>query len=154
MLIGGKRLTEGALARGFFVTPTVFDQCRDDMAIVREEIFGPVMMVLDFDDEEEAIGRANDTHFGLSAGVFTQDLNRAHRVIGRLQAGSCWINHYNMDGFLREVRISLRYQKGGLHDLKWSYIVADIHNLGFRKNAQDHAFHYAGIVVSKAEISG
>ena len=96
MLIGGKRLTEGALGRGFFVTPTVFDQCRDDMAIVREEIFGPVMMVLDFDDEEEAIGRANDTHFGLSAGVFTQDLNRAHRVIGQLQAGSCWINHYNI----------------------------------------------------------
>ncbi|MFN5010461.1 MAG: betaine-aldehyde dehydrogenase [Gammaproteobacteria bacterium] len=96
LLIGGKRLTEGALARGFFVTPTVFDQCRDDMAIVREEIFGPVMMVLDFDDEEEAIERANATHFGLSAGVFTQDLNRAHRVIGRLQAGSCWINHYNI----------------------------------------------------------
>ena len=96
MLIGGKRLTEGALARGFFVTPTVFDQCRDDMAIVREEIFGPVMMVLDFDDEEEAVERANATHFGLSAGVFTQDLNRAHRVIGHLQAGSCWINHYNI----------------------------------------------------------
>ncbi len=96
MLIGGKRLTEGALGRGFFVTPTVFDQCRDDMAIVREEIFGPVMMVLDFDDEEEAIERANATHFGLSAGVFTQDVNRAHRVIGRLQAGSCWINHYNI----------------------------------------------------------
>ena len=96
LLIGGKRLTDGALGRGFFVTPTVFDGCHDDMAIVREEIFGPVMMVLDFDDEEEAIRRANATHFGLSAGVFTQDLNRAHRVIGRLQAGSCWINHYNI----------------------------------------------------------
>ena len=96
VLIGGKRLTDGALGRGFFVTPTVFDGCHDDMAIVREEIFGPVMMVLDFDDEEEAIRRANATHFGLSAGVFTQDLNRAHRVIGRLQAGSCWINHYNI----------------------------------------------------------
>jgi betaine-aldehyde dehydrogenase len=94
LLIGGKRLTEGALGRGFFVTPTVFDQCHDDMAIVREEIFGPMMMVLDFDDEDEAVERANATHFGLSAGVFTQDLNRAHRVIGRLQAGSCWINHY------------------------------------------------------------
>jgi betaine-aldehyde dehydrogenase len=96
VLIGGKRLTDGALGRGFFVTPTVFDGCHDDMAIVREEIFGPVMMVLDFDEEEEAIRRANATHFGLSAGVFTQDLNRAHRVIGRLQAGSCWINHYNI----------------------------------------------------------
>jgi betaine-aldehyde dehydrogenase len=66
------------------------------MSIVREEIFGPVMMVLEFDDEEEAIRRANATQFGLSAGVFTQDLNRAHRVIEKLQAGSCWINHYNI----------------------------------------------------------
>jgi betaine-aldehyde dehydrogenase len=96
LLIGGKRVTEGALERGFYVTPTVFDQCDDDMSIVREEIFGPVMMVLEFDDEEEAIRRANATQFGLSAGVFTQDLNRAHRVIEKLQAGSCWINHYNI----------------------------------------------------------
>jgi len=96
VLIGGKRLTEGSLGKGFFVTPTVFEGCRDDMSIVREEIFGPVMMVLDFDDEEEAIERANATEFGLSAGVFTQDLNRAHRVIAKLQAGSCWINHYNI----------------------------------------------------------
>jgi len=96
LLIGGKRVTDGALERGFYVTPTVFDQCHDDMSIVREEIFGPVMMVLEFDDEEEAIRRANATQFGLSAGVFTQDLNRAHRVIEKLQAGSCWINHYNI----------------------------------------------------------
>ena len=96
MLIGGKRLTDGILSRGFYVTPTVFDQCRDDMSIVREEIFGPVMTVLEFDDEEEAIERANATHFGLAAGVFTQDINRAHRVIGKLQAGSCWINHFNI----------------------------------------------------------
>jgi len=95
-LIGGKRLTAGTLGKGFFVTPTVFDGCRDDMSIVREEIFGPVMTVLDFDDEEDAIERANTTEFGLSAGVFTQDLNRAHRVIAKLQAGSCWINHYNI----------------------------------------------------------
>ena len=96
LLIGGKRVTDGALERGFYVTPTVFDQCHDDMSIVREEIFGPVMMVLEFDDEEEAIRRANATQFGLSAGVFTQDLNRAHRVIEKLQAGTCWINHYNI----------------------------------------------------------
>ncbi len=96
LLIGGNRVTDGALERGFYVTPTVFDQCHDDMSIVREEIFGPVMMVLEFDDEEEAIRRANATQFGLSAGVFTQDLNRAHRVIEKLQAGSCWINHYNI----------------------------------------------------------
>jgi betaine-aldehyde dehydrogenase len=93
---GGKRVTTGALARGFFVAPTVFDACRDDMCIVREEIFGPVMSVLEFEDEEEVIERANATQFGLAAGVFTNDLTRAHRVIARLQAGTCWINHYNV----------------------------------------------------------
>jgi len=93
---GGKRVTTGELAKGFFVAPTVFDGCRDDMCIVREEIFGPVMSVLDFEHEEEVIERANATPFGLAAGVFTNDLTRAHRVIGRLQAGTCWINHYNV----------------------------------------------------------
>jgi betaine-aldehyde dehydrogenase len=95
-VIGGERVTEGALAKGFFVAPTVFDECRDDMSIVREEIFGPVMSLLTFDDEEEVIERANATEFGLSAGVFTNDLTRAHRVIARLEAGTCWINHYNI----------------------------------------------------------
>jgi betaine-aldehyde dehydrogenase len=66
------------------------------MTIVREEIFGPVMSVLEFDDEEEVIERANATEFGLAAAVFTNDLTRAHRVIARLQAGTCWINHYNI----------------------------------------------------------
>jgi betaine-aldehyde dehydrogenase len=96
VLVGGKRRTEGALAKGFFVEPTVFDGCRDDMGIVREEIFGPVMSVLEFEDEDEAVERANATDFGLSAGVFTNDLDRAHRVIANLQAGTCWINHYNV----------------------------------------------------------
>ena len=96
VLVGGYRVTTGDLANGFFVAPTVFDGCHDDMAIAREEIFGPVMTVLDFNDEEEVIARANDTEFGLAAGVFTNDLTRAHRVIARLQAGTCWINHYNV----------------------------------------------------------
>ena len=96
VLVGGKRRTDGALAKGFFVEPTVFDGCRDDMTIVQEEIFGPVMSVLEFEDEDEVIGRANATEFGLSAGVFTNDLNRAHRVIARLEAGTCWINHFNV----------------------------------------------------------
>jgi betaine-aldehyde dehydrogenase len=96
LVTGGKRVTSGDLANGYFVAPTVFDECRDDMAIVREEIFGPVMSVLEFDDEEEVIERANATEFGLAAGVFTNDLARAHRVIARLQAGTCWINHYNV----------------------------------------------------------
>jgi betaine-aldehyde dehydrogenase len=96
VLIGGRQLTEGALARGAFVAPTVFDNCRDDMTIVREEIFGPVMSVLEFEDEDDVVHRANATEFGLSAGVFTSDLSRAHRVIARLEAGTCWINQYNV----------------------------------------------------------
>ncbi|HEY0745688.1 MAG TPA: betaine-aldehyde dehydrogenase [Steroidobacteraceae bacterium] len=96
ILTGGARVTTGELAKGFFVAPTVFDNCRDDMAIVREEIFGPVMAVLEFEDEDQVIERANATEFGLAAGVFTNDLMRGHRVIARLQAGTCWINQYNV----------------------------------------------------------
>ena len=94
--IGGNRVVSGNLGKGYFVAPTVFDECRDDMTIVREEIFGPVMSVLEFEDEGEVIERANATEFGLAAGVFTNDLTRAHRVIARLEAGTCWINHYNV----------------------------------------------------------
>jgi betaine-aldehyde dehydrogenase len=96
LVCGGHRVVEGALAKGFFVAPTVFDGCQDTMAIVRGEIFGPVMSVLAFTQEDEAVSRANATEFGLSAGVFTRDLARAHRVIARLEAGTCWINHYNV----------------------------------------------------------
>ncbi|MCJ8144771.1 betaine-aldehyde dehydrogenase [Ancylobacter sp. A5.8] len=96
LLVGGHRVTDGALAKGAFVAPTVFDGCADDMSIVREEIFGPVMAVLSFEDEDEVIARANDTPFGLAAGVFTRDLARGHRVIAQLEAGTCWINHYNI----------------------------------------------------------
>jgi betaine-aldehyde dehydrogenase len=66
------------------------------MACVREEIFGPVLSVLTFEDEAEVLARANATPFGLAAGVFTRDLVRAHRVAGRLRAGTCWINQYNL----------------------------------------------------------
>jgi betaine-aldehyde dehydrogenase len=96
LLVGGNRVVDGDLANGNFVAPTVFTDCHDDMAVVREEIFGPVMAVLSFDDEEEVIERANATPFGLAAGVFTRELTRAHRVIARLEAGTCWINHYNI----------------------------------------------------------
>ncbi len=95
----GARLVTGGTAPdgpGYFVAPTVFADVRDDMAIAREEIFGPVMCVLDFEDEDEVIARANATELGLAAGVFTNDLTRAHRVVSRLQAGTCWINSYNL----------------------------------------------------------
>jgi betaine-aldehyde dehydrogenase len=96
LVMGGNRVTTRALARGYFVAPTIFDNCRDDMAIVREAVYGPVMSILEFEDEREVIERANATEFGLAAGVFTNDLTRAHRVIAQLQAGTCWINHYNV----------------------------------------------------------
>ena len=92
VLCGGDRLTDGDFAKGAFVAPTVFTDCTDEMTIVREEIFGPVMSILIYETEEEVIRRANDTDFGLAAGLVTKDLNRAHRVIHQLEAGICWIN--------------------------------------------------------------
>ena len=92
LLVGGARVTDAAMAKGNYVQATVFIDCTDDMTIVREEIFGPVMSILAYDDEDEVIRRANATEYGLAAGVMTQDLNRAHRVIHQLQAGICWIN--------------------------------------------------------------
>ncbi len=92
LLCGGERLSEGELGQGAFVAPTVFTDCSDEMTIVREEIFGPVMSILGYDSEEEVIRRANATEMGLAAGVVTRDLNRAHRVIHQLEAGICWIN--------------------------------------------------------------
>ena len=92
LVTGGTRITDGDYARGQYVQPTVFADCRDDMKIVREEIFGPVMSILTFANEDEVIARANDTIYGLAAGVVTESLSRAHRVIHQLEAGSCWIN--------------------------------------------------------------
>jgi len=94
LLTGGKSLSPESAPNGYFVAPTVFIDCSDDMTIVKEEIFGPVMSVLMFEDEDDVIRRANDTHLGLAAGVFTRDIKRAHRVIHKLQAGICWINSY------------------------------------------------------------
>ena len=80
---------------GHWITPAVFADVSDEMTIAREEIFGPVMCVLEFDTEDEALARANATEFGLAAGVFTRDLARAHRVAAGFQAGTCYINTYN-----------------------------------------------------------
>jgi len=94
----GARLISGGKAiagNGFFVEPTVFADVTDDMAIAKEEVFGPLMSVLTFDKEEEVISRANATTFGLAAGVFTKDISRAHRVVDALDAGTCFINSYN-----------------------------------------------------------
>ena len=92
LLIGGQRLEDGELGQGAYVAPTVFTDCTDSMRITREEIFGPVMSLLAYDSEDEVIQRANATDYGLAAGVVTCDVNRAHRLIHQLEAGTCWIN--------------------------------------------------------------
>jgi betaine-aldehyde dehydrogenase len=96
LVCGGQRARGAGLDQGNFVEPTIFADCTDDCEIVREEIFGPVMSVLRFGTESEVVRRANNTPFGLAAGVFTRDLARAHRVVALLQAGVCWINNYNI----------------------------------------------------------
>ncbi|MEM9826135.1 MAG: aldehyde dehydrogenase family protein [Planctomycetota bacterium] len=89
---GGKRVGE----KGFFVAPTIFDNVDDDMAIAREEIFGPVLSVLEFEDEAEAIRRANDTAYGLAAAVWTRDITAAHRFAKEVRAGTVWVNCYDV----------------------------------------------------------
>ena len=96
VLTGGEQVRPDGCEGGYFISPTILDNCTDDMACVREEIFGPVMSVLRFSDEQDAIARANDTEFGLGAGIITSDLSRAHRVADQLQAGNVWINSYNL----------------------------------------------------------
>ena len=88
----GKPSVPKDLENGYWVRPTVFTDCKDSMKIVKEEIFGPVMLILYYDTVEEAVRRANDTELGLAAGVFTKDINQAHRIIDQLQAGITWIN--------------------------------------------------------------
>lgn len=95
LVCGGYRYTEGECKKGYFVRPTVFDDCTGDMKIVREEIFGPVVTVQTFETEEEAIRLANDTVYGLAGAVFTNDAARAIRVIKEIRAGITWINCYN-----------------------------------------------------------
>ncbi|NMM99424.1 NAD-dependent aldehyde dehydrogenase [Bifidobacterium sp. DSM 109958] len=97
VLIGGHRLTEGDFAHGYFVEPTVFVDCTQDMRIVQEEIFGPVLTVQTFKDEAEAVRLANGTRYGLAGGVFTSDMGRALRVCGNVDTGIMWANTYMDD---------------------------------------------------------
>ncbi len=96
VITGGERIRVPGFEAGVFIAPTTFTNVTDDMSIAREEIFGPVMSVLTFEDEEEVISRANDTDFGLAAGVFTKELACGHRVAAQLEAGTVWINNYNI----------------------------------------------------------
>jgi len=101
---GGTFLTGGTASKGFdkgyFVDPTIITGLGKDSRCVREEIFGPVVTVIPFDTEEEVLEQVNDTHYGLSASLWTSDIKRAHRVGGQIEAGMVWINTW----FLRDLR--------------------------------------------------
>ena len=117
LMCGGYRVTDGELAKGYFVRPAVFDNCTQDMTIVKEEIFGPVCSIVTFKTEEEAIAMANDTQYGLAGAVFTNDSARAIRVMKEIRAGIMWINcceptfnqapwgGYKMSGIGRELGV-------------------------------------------------
>jgi aldehyde dehydrogenase (NAD+) len=95
-LTGGARLTEGALGQGYFVPPTVFANVNNDMRIAQEEIFGPVISAIPFDDIDDLLTMANRTIYGLGSGVWTRDLNKAQKMSRGIKAGNVWINCYNL----------------------------------------------------------
>jgi betaine-aldehyde dehydrogenase len=125
LVCGGERFSDGECAKGFFVRPTIFDNCTADMDIVRHEVFGPVVAVQTFTSEDEAVRMANDTPYGLAGGVFTLDGARALRVMKEIRAGVTWINCYNptfneapwggykMSGYGRDLGVNglLEYQQ-------------------------------------------
>jgi len=95
LVCGGEVPTDGKLKKGFFITPAVFDQVKPDTAIYHEEIFGPVLVVSTFKNEEELIKAANDTKYGLAGSIFTEDLRKGHIIARRIKAGTVWINIHN-----------------------------------------------------------
>jgi aldehyde dehydrogenase (NAD+) len=97
-LAGGERNTAQGLEKGFFVKPTVFTGVKNDMRIAQEEIFGPVVSVIPFKDENDAVLQGNNTFYGLAAGVWTKDVSKAHRVARAIRAGTLWVNCYNVFG--------------------------------------------------------
>lgn len=111
LIAGGNRIERDGLQGGYFVEPTVFADVSNDMRIAREEIFGPVAALIPFDGEEEAVALANDTSYGLTAGLWTRDVGRAHRVAARIRAGLVWVNTY------RYLRWSIPY--GGFKASGW-----------------------------------
>jgi aldehyde dehydrogenase (NAD+) len=99
LVCGGKVPTDPELVRGFFIEPTIFTHVENQMRVAQEEIFGPVLSVIPFQTEEEVIRQANETRYGLAAGIWTNDIRRAHRVAHALRAGTIWINSYRTLSF-------------------------------------------------------
>jgi (Z)-2-((N-methylformamido)methylene)-5-hydroxybutyrolactone dehydrogenase len=99
LLAGGRHPPGTELAEGLFVEPTIFGPVDNGMRIAREEVFGPVVVLIPFTGEDHAVAIANDTRYGLAAGIWTRDLARAHRMISRLRAGSVWVNNYRKTSY-------------------------------------------------------
>ena len=94
VVAGGEPAHGGDLDKGFFISPTVFSEVDNRMTVAQEEIFGPVLSVIPFDDEDQAVEIANSTRFGLASGVWTRDISRAHRFARSIHAGTVWVNTY------------------------------------------------------------
>jgi aldehyde dehydrogenase (NAD+) len=99
LALGGHALDGEGYGQGQFIAPTIFTNVRNDMRIAQEEVFGPVLCVIPFEDEDDALRLANDVEFGLAAGVWTRDLHRALYCVDRLKAGTVWVNNYRSTSF-------------------------------------------------------
>ena len=121
-MVDGRHAQVEGKAHGYYIGPTVIDHVQPEMAVAREEIFGPVCHVTPFDTEEEGVAMANDTQYGLASSIWTSDLKRAHRVAQQMKTGITWVNCW----FLRDLRtpfggvgLSGIGREGGMHSLNF-----------------------------------